>query len=78
MLMPLRVRPSPNEQLINIAISPSFPRLKGANYRMLRRVVVLGCMLVLGRIAAADMSAGKTQPEMNPAIAHLQTLLAAF
>jgi len=45
---------------------------------MLRRVVVLGCMLVLGRIAAADMSAGKTQPEMNPAIAHLQTLLAAF
>ena len=66
------------EQFIGIAIPPILPRLERANYRMLRRVVVLGGVLVLGRIAAADMSAGETQTQMHPCVAHLEALLAAF
>jgi hypothetical protein len=40
-------------------------------------VEVLCGVLVLGRIAAADMSAGKTDAQMNPLVAGLQTFFAA-
>ena len=39
---------------------------------------MLGRMLVLGRVAAAYMAADKTEPEMNPRIAHLQTLFTSL
>src|SRR5690349_12038374 len=38
---------------------------------------VLGGVLVLGRITAADVAAGHAEPQMNPGIAHLQAFLAA-
>ena len=34
-------------------------------------------MLVLGVVAAPDVTAGETQPEMHPAVARPQTFLAA-
>jgi len=41
---------------------------------MLRCVEVLGSMLVTRRIAAPDVTTGHTEPEVNPRIAHLETL----
>src|SRR6266446_3397807 len=38
----------------------------------------LGGMLVLGFIAAADVSAGPAQAQMHPGISHLDAFLAAF
>ena len=35
---------------------------------------MLSGVLVLGRVATAYMAADKTEPEMNPRIAHFQTL----
>ncbi len=45
---------------------------------MLRRVKVLGGMLVLGRIAAADMPAFETEAQVYPRIPDSQTILTAI
>jgi hypothetical protein len=37
-------------------------------------VEVLGCVLVLGGIAAANVTANQTQPQMDPGIADLHAL----
>jgi len=34
-------------------------------------------VLVLGRVAAPDVPAGQAHPQMDPAVFHFQTLLAA-
>jgi hypothetical protein len=39
---------------------------------------MLGGVFVLRGIAAADMSAGETESQMDPGIAHLQTFLATM
>ena len=39
---------------------------------------VLGGVLVLGGIAAPDVTADKTFPQVDPGIAHLEALLAAL
>ena len=39
---------------------------------------VLGGVLILGGITAADVTADKTFPQVNPRIAHLKALLAAL
>jgi hypothetical protein len=38
---------------------------------------VFGGVLVLGRVAAADVAADETLPQMDPSVAHLEALLAA-
>src|SRR5579871_5563264 len=45
---------------------------------MPRRVKVMRGVLVLGVIAAADMPAAATQPQVDPGVAHRQTLETAF
>ena len=45
---------------------------------MLAAMKVFGCMLVLGGVAAAHVSAGEAKPEMNPAVSHLQAFLTAI
>jgi hypothetical protein len=45
---------------------------------MLGLVKVLGGMFVLGGIAAPDVTADKTFPQVDPGIAHLEALLAAL
>ncbi len=44
---------------------------------MMRRVEVLGGMFILRLIAASDVPADQTDPQMDPPIAHRQTLFAA-
>lgn len=39
-------------------------------------MVVLGRMLVLGRIAAPHVAAAEAKPQMNPAISHFLALFA--
>ena len=43
---------------------------------MMSGVIVLRGVLVLGRIAAADVSALEAEPQVDPAVADGQTLLA--
>ena len=45
---------------------------------MAARVEVLRRVLVLGGIAAADVSAGQAEAQVDPAVAALQALLATF
>jgi hypothetical protein len=45
---------------------------------MLGLVKVLGGVFVLGGIAAPDVTADKTFPQVDPGIAHLEALLAAL
>ena len=44
---------------------------------MLSRAEVARRMLVLGTVAAADVTATSTDPQMDPRIAHRETLLTA-
>jgi hypothetical protein len=66
------------EKLVDIAPAPLFARLEGFNYRVPGGMKVFGRVLVLGRIAAAYVAAGFAQSQVQPVVAHLQTLLAAF
>jgi hypothetical protein len=61
--------------LVHITPNPAFSRLNGANQRMLRFVEMLGRMLVLGRVAAANVSASEAQTQVNPRIAGFGTVL---
>ena len=45
---------------------------------MLGCMKVLGGVLVFGGITAANVTADKTFPQVNPGIAHLEALLAAL
>jgi hypothetical protein len=45
---------------------------------MLGGVKMLGCVLVLGRIAAAYMATRETKPQVYPAISHLEAFLATL
>ena len=45
---------------------------------MLGLMKVLGGVLVLGGVAAADVAADETFPQVNPGIAHLQAFFAAL
>src|SRR5467141_708920 len=67
-----------HRHLIDVAPAPAFPRLERGDDRMLRGVKVLGGMLILGFVAAADVSADPAQAQMHPGIAHLEAFLAAF
>ncbi len=44
---------------------------------MARCMVMFAGMLVLGRVAAADMPADQADAQVNPGIAHFQTILTA-
>ena len=64
-------------RLVHVTPAPIFAWLKRLHDRMVRRVVVLGRVLVLARVAAADVAALQTDAEMHPAIAGLQAIFAA-
>jgi hypothetical protein len=66
------------KDFIHIAPTPVLPGLERLHDRMFRLVKVLGGVLVLGRVAAADVAADKTFPQVDPGVAHLEALLAAF
>jgi hypothetical protein len=66
------------KHFIHVTPAPVLARLKGLHHGMLGLMKVLGGVFVFGRVAAADMSANEAFPQVNPGIAHLQALLAAF
>jgi hypothetical protein len=63
---------------VNEAPAPVFAGLEGAHDRVLGAVEMLGGVLVLGRVAAADVAALHAQAEVDPGVAHLQALFAAL
>src|SRR5712671_4840237 len=65
-------------QFVSVAPAPVLARLKRLDDRVFGVAVVRARVPVLGRVAAADMSAGKTQTQMNPAVSHFETLFAAL
>jgi hypothetical protein len=61
--------------LVHITPDPAFPRLDRADERMLCFVEMLGSVLVLRRVAAANMPARQAQPQMYPGVAGFDTVL---
>jgi len=65
-------------ELIDITPAPVFSWLEGLNDRMVGRVKMLGSMLILRRIAAADMPAFETEAQVDPRISNFQTILTSI
>src|SRR6266446_3659362 len=63
---------------VYIAEAPLLSGLQRADDRVARGVKMLGRVLVLGRVAAADVAAAHAQAQVHPGIAHRQALLAAL
>src|SRR5882757_1245748 len=63
--------------LVHIAPPPAFRGIIAFDDRMAGGVEMLGRMLVLRIVAAADMAAAPAEPQMNPCVAELQAFLAA-
>jgi hypothetical protein len=61
--------------LVDITPDPGLSALNRAHDRMFRFVKVLGRMLILRRVATADLATNKTHAEVNPHVAHLNALL---
>src|SRR5258706_13728147 len=64
--------------LVGVAPHPPLARLDGADDRMFRPVVVLRGVLVLRRVAAADVAALEGEAEVDPVVAHIQGLLTSL
>jgi hypothetical protein len=64
--------------LVNVAPAPFFAGLEGTHKGVVSGVEVLSGVLILGRVAAANVATRKTQAKMNPGVAHLEALLASF
>jgi hypothetical protein len=65
-----------NLDLIHIAPAPFFSGFKGLNDRMMRGMEMLGRVAIGRTVATPDMTTGKTKPQMDPAAAGLETILA--
>jgi len=62
--------------LVHVAPYPFFPRLDGANQRMLTFMEMFGCMLVLGRITTTNVPALQAEPKMDPRAFHFDAFFA--
>ena len=67
-----------HEDLIHIAPTPRFARLKRLDDRVSRLLKMFGGVLVFGGIAAADMAALQADAQMNPGVAGFQAFLATI
>src|SRR5579863_7650339 len=63
--------------VIDEAPAPILSRLERFHNGMPGGVEMFGRVFILRRIAATHVAANHTQPQMNPRVVHLQTLLAA-
>jgi len=69
---------SSQKHFVHVTPAPVLSRLEGLHDWVLGLVKVLGGVLVLGRITAANVTADQTLPQVDPGIAHFQALLATF
>src|SRR5690349_3880369 len=67
-----------HEQLVDVAPSPVLAALEAANHWMVCLMVMLRRVRVRRVVAATDMAAGETEPQMDPAAAGLQTFFTAL
>jgi hypothetical protein len=65
------------KQVVRVTVTPVFARFERLHDGVLRVVVMLGRVLVRGRIAAAHMAAFQTKTQMHPSAADPQAILAA-
>src|SRR5438445_10039634 len=65
-------------QIVDVAESPIFTRLEGADDRVLRRVEVLCPVFIRRVVATADVSAREAEAEVDPLGADLQAFFAAL
>src|SRR5579859_3553139 len=63
-------------EVIQVAPDPGLAIFDGANQRVAGGMEMPGGMLVLRGVAAADMAALQAEPQVNPAIACLDAVLA--
>ena len=63
---------------VDKAPAPVFAALDGLHNGMLSGVEVLGGVFVLGGVAATDVAALEAEAEVDPGVAGLEALLAAF
>jgi hypothetical protein len=63
---------------VDVAPHPIFAWLDGTDDGMFDGVKVLRGMLVLGTVAASDVTAGQTQTQMDPFVPHLEAFLTAL
>jgi hypothetical protein len=66
-----------DEGFVHIAPLPVLARLERLDDRVPSVKEVLRSVLILRRIAAADMAADEANAQVDPLLAHLETLLAA-
>lgn len=64
--------------LVDIAPAPVFSWLGRSHDRVLRRVKMFRRVLVLRGIAAADVTAGQTEAQVNPLVAAFQAFFTSF
>src|SRR5918997_5146636 len=67
-----------DENFVHVAPAPVLAWLERLDYRVACGVEVPGCVLVLARIATSDVSAREALAQVDPRVAHLETLLAAL
>jgi hypothetical protein len=60
-----------DESFVDITPTPVLPRLKRLDNWVRRLMEVFGGMLVLRRVAAANVAALQTETQVHPAVAHL-------
>jgi hypothetical protein len=67
-----------DEGFVYEAPLPMLAGLERTNHRVIACMKVFGCMLVLGIVATADMTARKTQSQVYPLVAGFQAFFAAL
>jgi hypothetical protein len=65
-----------DDHLVDVAPAPVFVRFERPNDRVMGRMKMLRGVLVFGAVATTHVPAGKTQSQVNPSVAHLQTFFA--
>jgi hypothetical protein len=76
-LFAVRVSKLIQHHLIHVTPAPIFAGFKGLDDGVQGRVKMFGGVLVLGSVAASDVSAGKAQSQMDPVVTQLQTFFAS-
>ena len=66
------------EELVRVTPSPVLIRLEGLHDRVIGRVEMLGGMLILRIVAAADMTTDETDTQMHPGVSDSQAILASI
>src|SRR5205085_496972 len=66
-----------DHHVVDVAIRPILFGLERLDRRVLRPLEMLGRMVIRGRVAAADVSAGHAEPQVDPFAAGFQAFLAS-